>query len=48
MAESRLGAFVSALAALRIMMWLLQSISFTPYVIYRIVLGIALLAIAYG
>ena len=41
-------AFVSALAALRIMMWLLQSVNFTPYVIYRIVLGIALLAIAYG
>ena len=47
-AIAALFAFVSALAALRIMMWLLQSVSFTPYVIYRIVLGIALLAIAYG
>ena len=47
-AIAALFAFVSALAALRIMMWLLQSVSFTPYVIYRIVLGIALLVIAYG
>lgn len=41
-------AFLSALAALVIMMRLLRSISFTPYVIYRIILGIILLAIAYG
>ena len=40
-------AFVAALAALHFMMRLLRSVSFTPYVIYRIVLGIALLAIAY-
>ncbi|MDK3075075.1 undecaprenyl-diphosphate phosphatase [Sedimentitalea sp. JM2-8] len=41
-------AFVSALLALTLMMRLLRSISFTPYVIYRIVLGIALLVYAYG
>lgn len=41
-------AFVSALAALALMMRLLRSVSFTPYVIYRIVLGVILLAIAYG
>lgn len=41
-------AFASALAALGLMMRLLRSISFTPYVVYRIVLGIILLAIAYG
>lgn len=40
-------AFVSALAALMLMMRLLRSISFTPYVIYRVVLGVILLAIAY-
>jgi undecaprenyl-diphosphatase len=41
-------AFVSALAALTLMMRLLRSVSFTPYVIYRVVLGLILLAIAYG
>lgn len=41
-------AFVSALLALAIMMRLLRSVSFTPYVIYRIVLGLALLVYAYG
>lgn len=41
-------AFVSALAALALMMRLLRSVSFTPYVIYRVVLGVILLAIAYG
>ena len=40
-------AFVAALLALAIMMRLLQSISFTPYVIYRIGLGIILLGISY-
>ena len=30
------------------MMRLLRSVSFTPYVIYRMVLGVALLAIAYS
>jgi len=40
-------AFIMALAALALMMRLLRSVSFTPYVIYRIVLGIALLWVAY-
>jgi undecaprenyl-diphosphatase len=40
-------AFVAALAALAIMMRLLRSVSFTPYVIYRVILGIVLLVIAY-
>lgn len=41
-------AFLSALAALAIMMRLLKSVSFTPYVIYRVALGIILLVIAYS
>ena len=40
-------AFVAALLALGIMMRLLRTVSFTPYVIYRVVLGIVLLGIAY-
>ncbi|MDR9394433.1 undecaprenyl-diphosphate phosphatase [Roseovarius sp. SYSU LYC5161] len=40
-------AFVAALVALSVMMRLLRTISFTPYVLYRIALGLALLAIAY-
>ncbi len=40
-------AFVAALAALALMMRLLASVSFTPYVIYRVILGLALLWIAY-
>jgi undecaprenyl-diphosphatase len=41
-------AFGSALAALAIMMRLLKSVSFTPYVIYRVILGVILLGIAYS
>ncbi|MCI2399947.1 undecaprenyl-diphosphate phosphatase [Aliiroseovarius subalbicans] len=41
-------AFVSALLALSLMMRLLKSVSFTPYVIYRVILGVALLVIAYS
>ena len=41
-------AFVAALAALALMMRLLASVSFTPYVIYRVVLGVVLLWIAYA
>jgi len=41
-------AFVAALAALTLMMRLLKSVSFTPYVVYRVVLGIALLWYAYS
>ncbi|MGB0799005.1 MAG: undecaprenyl-diphosphate phosphatase [Planktomarina sp.] len=40
-------SFVAALLALTLMMRLLNSISFTPYVIYRVILGIALLVIGY-
>jgi undecaprenyl-diphosphatase len=40
-------AFVAALFALTLMMRLLRSVSFTPYVVYRIVLGVVLLVIAY-
>ncbi len=40
-------AFLAALLALSVMMRLLRSVSFTPYVIYRVILGIALLWIAY-
>ncbi len=41
-------AFVSALLALKLMMRLLRSVSFTPYVVYRVILGVVLLAIAYS
>jgi len=41
-------AFVSALLALTLMMRLLKTISFTPYVIYRVILGAILLVIAYS
>jgi len=41
-------AFLSALLALSLMMRLLKSVSFTPYVIYRIILGVVLLVIAYS
>ncbi|WP_208348177.1 undecaprenyl-diphosphate phosphatase [Pseudaestuariivita rosea] len=41
-------AFLSALLALSLMMRLLRSVSFTPYVIYRVILGIILLYIAYA
>ena len=41
-------AFIAALAALVLMFKLLRSVSFTPYVIYRIGLGVVLLGIAYS
>ena len=41
-------AFVSALFALTLMMRLLRSVSFTPYVIYRVILGVVLLVYAYS
>lgn len=41
-------AFAAALGALVLMMRLLRSISFTPYVIYRVILGIGLLIWAYS
>ena len=40
-------ACIAGLLALRIMMGLLRSVSFTPYVIYRVILGVTLLVIAY-
>ncbi len=41
-------SFGAALLALTLMMRLLQAVSYTPYVIYRIALGIVLLWIAYS
>lgn len=41
-------AFFAALAALTLMMRLLKSVSFTPYVVYRIGLGVVLLWVAYS
>jgi undecaprenyl-diphosphatase len=41
-------AFIAALLSLSIMMRLLKSVSFTPYVIYRVILGIVLLIYAYS
>ncbi len=41
-------AFAAALAALSLMMRLLRSVSFTPYVIYRVILGVVLLWIGYS
>lgn len=40
-------ALISALLALSLMMRLLRSVSFTPYVIYRVILGVVLLGVAY-
>jgi undecaprenyl-diphosphatase len=40
-------SFVAALCALALMMRLLRSVNYTPYVIYRIALGVVLLWIAY-
>ncbi|MCA0041985.1 undecaprenyl-diphosphate phosphatase [Celeribacter litoreus] len=41
-------AFGAALLALTLMMRLLRSVSFTPYVIYRVILGIILIATSYA
>ncbi|MCV3269860.1 undecaprenyl-diphosphate phosphatase [Roseobacter sinensis] len=41
-------AFAAALLALIVMMRLLRSVSFTPYVIYRVILGVVLLVYAYS
>lgn len=40
-------SFVAALLALSVMMRLLRSVSYTPYVVYRVLLGAVLLWIAY-
>ncbi|MCH2076743.1 MAG: undecaprenyl-diphosphate phosphatase [Rhodobacteraceae bacterium] len=41
-------SFVAALAALSLMMRLLKTVSFTPYVIYRLLVGVALLMLVYS
>ncbi len=41
-------ACLSAWLALAVMMRLLRSVSFTPYVVYRIILGAVLLVYAYA
>jgi undecaprenyl-diphosphatase len=41
-------AFAAAYAALALMMRFLNAVSFTPYVIYRILLGAVLLAYAWS
>lgn len=41
-------SFVAAFGALILMMRLLKSVSFTPYVIYRVILGVILLGVAYS
>ena len=41
-------AFVSALIAIILMMRWLRHASFTPFVVYRVALGLVLLAVAYG
>lgn len=46
-AIAALFAFFAALLALSVMMRLLRTVSYTPYVIYRVVLGLILLWIAY-
>lgn len=40
-------SFIAALGALVLMFKLLKSVSFTPYVIYRVILGVVLLIVAY-
>ncbi len=47
-AIAALFAFVAALLALSLMMRLLRSVSFTPYVIYRVIVGVILLVTAYS
>lgn len=47
-AIAALFAFIAALLALSVMMRLLRTISFTPYVVYRVVLGLFLLWLAYS
>lgn len=46
-AIAALFSCLAAFAALALMMKLLKSVSYTPYVIYRVVLGVALLVIGY-
>ena len=48
MALAALFSMLAALCALSLMMRLLRTVSFTPYVIYRVGLGLILLYIAYS
>ena len=48
MALAALFSFLAALLALGLMMRLLRSVSFTPYVIYRLILGAVILIWAYA
>lgn len=48
MGLAALLAMASAFAALSLMMRLLKSVSFTPYVVYRVILGLILLGVAYA
>lgn len=41
-------SFIAAYLAVAVMMKLLNRVSFTPYVIYRIILGVVLLVIVYS
>ncbi len=41
-------SFFAALTTIRLMMVFLQTVSFTPYVVYRIILGILLIAFAWS
>ncbi len=41
-------AFITALIAITLMMAWLRRATFTPFVLYRVVLGVGLLAVAYG
>ncbi len=41
-------SFLAALVALSLMMRLLRTVSYTPYVIYRVILGLGLLWVAYS
>ena len=43
-----LFSFVAALLALSLMMRLLNTVSYTPYVVYRIFLGSALIVLGYN
>ncbi|MHC9235813.1 undecaprenyl-diphosphate phosphatase [Pseudooceanicola sp. 502str34] len=48
MAIAAVFSFLSALVALTLMMRLLRSVSYTPYVIYRLILGVVLLIWIYA
>ena len=41
-------AFVAAWVSLVVMMRLIPRVSFTPWIVYRLILGVVLLAVAYG